>query len=80
MLSINTIEGHLAYFVGRGEIPVNKIISQELTDLIASHFEGNDDLRMGPVKETLGDKVSWSDIRFVVNHIRFLRGVAKPPG
>ena len=73
-LSINTIEGHLAYYVGTGEIPVNKFVSREITDLIASHFEGNDDLKMGPVKEKLGDKVSWSDIRFVVNHLMFLRG------
>ena len=72
-LSITTIEGHLAYYVGTGEIPVNKFVSQEITDLIASHFEGNDDLRLGPVKAALGEKVSWSDIRFVASHLRFLR-------
>jgi hypothetical protein len=38
-LNITTIEGHLAYYVGTGEIPINKFISQEITDLIASHFE-----------------------------------------
>ena len=40
MLSINTIEGHLAYYVGTGEIPVSEFVSQEITDLIAGHFEG----------------------------------------
>jgi GTPase SAR1 family protein len=72
-LSISTIEGHLAYYVGTGEIPVTRFVSKELTELIASHFDGSDDLRMGPVKEALGDKVSWSEIRFVVNHLMFLR-------
>jgi hypothetical protein len=72
MLSINTIEGHLAYYVGTGEIPVSELLSQEITDLIAGHFEG-DDFKMGPVKAALGDKVSWSDIRFVINHLTFLR-------
>ena len=72
-LSITTIEGHLAYYVGTGEIPINKFVSQEITDLIASHFEGSDDLFLGPAKATLGDKVSWSDIRFVINHLLFLR-------
>jgi len=71
-LSTNTIEEHLAYYVGTGEIPVNKFVSPELIDMILSHFEGSEDLRMGPVKESLGDKVSWSDIKFVVNHIKFL--------
>ena len=72
-LSITTIEGHLAYYVGTGEIPINKFVSQEITDLISSHFEGNDDFKLGPVKAVLGDKVSWSDIRFVASHLRFLR-------
>jgi len=72
-LSIPTIEGHLAYYVGTGEIPINKLVSQEIAELITSHFEGTDDLKMGPVKATLGEKVSWSDIRFVINHLMFLR-------
>jgi GTPase SAR1 family protein len=72
-LSITTIEGHLAYYVGTGEIPINKFVSQEITELIASHFEGNDDFKMGPVKASLAEKVSWSNIKFVINHLRFLR-------
>ena len=72
-LSLTTIEGHLAYYVGAGEIPISKFLSQETTDLITSHFEGSEDLKMGPVKVTLGEKVSWSDIKFVINHLMFLR-------
>jgi len=72
-LSITTIEGHLAYYVGTGEIPVSKFVSQEITELIAGHFAGSDDLKMGPVKEALGDKVTWSDIKFVIKHLEFLR-------
>ena len=70
-LSINTIEGHLAYYVGTGEIPVKKFVSPEMTELITSQFKGNDDLKLGPVKAALGENVSWSDIRFVMNHIMF---------
>jgi hypothetical protein len=72
-LSITTIESHLAYYVGTGEIPINKFVSKETTDLITSHLEGIDDLKIGPVKATLGDKVSWSELRFVASHLRFLR-------
>lgn len=79
-LSINTIEAHLAYYVGTGEIPINKFVSQEITDLIAGHFEGSVELKMGPVKAVLGDKVSWSDIKFVVNHLKFLRDTPKLSG
>ncbi len=72
-LSITTIEGHLAYYVGTGEIPVNKFVSQEQAELIAGYFEGIEELKMGPVKEILGDKVSWSEIKFVISHLMFLR-------
>jgi hypothetical protein len=76
-LSTNTIEQHLAYYVGTGEIPISKFVSQEITDLIAGHFEGTGDYKMGPVKATLGNKVSWSDIKFVINHLTFLRKKAE---
>lgn len=72
-LSITTIEGHLAYFVGTGELSVTDFVSQAKTDLIVNHFEGNEDLKIGPVKEALGEKVSWSEIRFVACHLRFQR-------
>jgi uncharacterized protein YpbB len=72
-LSITTIESHLAYYVSTGEIPVSSFVSPEMTDLIASHFEGSTELKMGPVKAALGEKVTWSDIKFVMNHLVFLR-------
>lgn len=78
-LSISTIEGHLAHFVRSGDIPVNEFVTKEKTDLIAGCFEGTDDFKLEPVKAALGDKVSWSDIRFVMNHILFLRENANEP-
>jgi len=72
-LSTTTIEGHLAFYVGTGEIPLNKFVSQDKTDLIMSHFEGKDDLKIGSVKEALGEKASWREIKFVASHLRFLR-------
>jgi hypothetical protein len=74
-LSIITIEAHLAHFVGTGEIPISKFVSQERVDLIAGHFDGSDELFLGPVKAALGDEVSWSDIRFVASQIKYLRGL-----
>ncbi|MCU0456313.1 MAG: helix-turn-helix domain-containing protein [Bacteroidales bacterium] len=73
-LSITTIEGHLAHYVSTGEIPVNKLVSQESIDLISARFNGSDDLKMGPVKEALGESVSWSEIRFVASHFKYLTG------
>ncbi len=71
-LSLSTIEGHLSHYVGTGEIPVTEFVPEEMINLIAGYLNATDDLRLGPVKEALGDKVSWSDIKFVRNHLRFL--------
>lgn len=72
-LTISTIESHLSYYVGTGEIPVGKLVPGEIVELIAGQFNGTDELKMGPVKEALGDRVTWSDIRFVINHLNFIR-------
>jgi hypothetical protein len=72
-LTEGTIESHLAYYVGTGEIPVSEFVSKETADLIAGHFKGTNDFTIGPVKASLGDTVSWNDIRFVINHLMFLR-------
>ncbi|HLN55793.1 MAG TPA: helix-turn-helix domain-containing protein [Bacteroidales bacterium] len=72
-MALTTIEGHLAHFVGSGEIPLSGFVTPEKADIIIKHFDGSEDLRLGPVKEILGEQVSWSELRFVSNHIRFLR-------
>jgi GTPase SAR1 family protein len=72
-LAVTTIEQHLSYFVENGEIQVSEFVSKETTDLIITHLNGSEDLKLGPVKEILGDKVTWSEIRFVASHIKHSR-------
>jgi len=48
-LSIATIEGHLSHYVRTGDIPVGKLVSGEIIELISTRFEAMDDLKMGPV-------------------------------
>jgi len=73
----STIEGHLAHYVGTGEIPIGDFVSTDITALIASHFEGQGDFQLGPVKAALGERVSWSEIRFVLKHLEFTRTIQK---
>ena len=68
--TITTIEGHLSHFVSTGELAVERFITKERLDLIQPLFDGNEELRLGPVKEALGEKVSWSEVRFVASHIQ----------
>ncbi len=71
-LSIHTIESHLAHFVQEGEIAVQEFVAEEKVALIMKQFDGSEDLTMAPVKEALGETVSWGELRFVVSHIRSL--------
>jgi hypothetical protein len=71
-MSPSTIEGHLACYVGTGDLPVTDFVAPDIVDLIACHFEGNGNYQLGPVKSALGDQISWSEIRFVVKHLEHM--------
>jgi hypothetical protein len=71
-MAVSTIEGHLAHYVGTGELSVDDFVPADLTALIAENIDEND-FRMGPVKSALGDQISWSELRYVMKHLEFLK-------
>jgi len=71
-MAVSTIEGHLAHFVGTGELSVDEFVPSDLTALIAENID-EDDFRMGPLKSALGDQISWSEIRYVLKHLEHLK-------
>ncbi len=68
-LQPSTIEGHLAHYIGTGELLVADIIDAErlarieavLTELGAEEF--------GPVKQTLGEDCSYGELKMVQAHL-----------
>lgn len=72
-----TIEGHIAHYIETGEIPIATFVNEEIVDLISNAFENQNDYRMAPVKEVLGDQVSWSEIRFVLKHLVYSGKIQK---
>lgn len=66
-----TIESHLAYFVEKGALEVNKLVDPEkiptLEKAIKEHFEG----QLKPVKEALGDDYSYGEIRIALSGLKF---------
>jgi GTPase SAR1 family protein len=69
-MAISTIEGHLARFVLTGELNIRKLVSEEKLELIVNHLKEFNFAGTGQVKEALGEKVSWSELRFVMNHLK----------
>ncbi len=70
-LTAQTIEGHLAHYVSMGEININEVISNEkflLIEPVAKTFPGNS---LTPIKEKLGDKITFGEIRLVMAWMDF---------
>ena len=65
-LTTQTIEGHLAHYVQTGDINIKELVSLEkliLIEPVIKEFNGG---AISPVKEKLGDKVSFGDIKFAI--------------
>lgn len=69
-LARSTIEGHLAHFVGLGELNINDLVSKEKITLIkqAAEEKGRENLSL--IKEHLGDSCSYGEIRLVLESLR----------
>ena len=67
----STIEGHLAYFAGTGDISVDEIVSAEKVKRISDFFQKQKTTLLSEAKVALGEDVTYSELRFVLHHLRF---------
>jgi len=71
-LTQNTIEGHLAHYVGLGELDVNPFIDKEKLDKIVRYFETAENKSFGKAKEAFGDEVSYGELRMGLSYLESL--------
>jgi hypothetical protein len=67
----STIEGHLAHFVSTGEIDIEKLVSPEKVKIISEFFIREKTQSLSEAKAALSDEISYIDLRFVLNYLRF---------
>lgn len=67
-LHIQTIEGHLAFFVGTGELKLQSFVQEDKIELIMNYFDENPESRLAEAKGILGEEVTWSELKFVLAH------------
>lgn len=72
-LATSTIEGHLAYFVGTGELSINRVIEPQKTKEILDYLETHRVNGISEIRKVLGNKYTYSEIRFVLKHLESLR-------
>lgn len=72
-LSISTIQGHLAHYIGSGELNINNFLTQEKIDQISNYFITNKTKSLTSAKMEFGDKVSYFELNYVLKHLELTR-------
>ena len=72
-LAVSTIEGHLAYWLARGEISLKGLVDEERLQRIKEELDREPDSSLGRVKKALGDEYSYGEIKMVLAHLKHSR-------
>ena len=65
-LTINTIEGHLSYFVALGELDISEVVSTEKQQLILNAIKVHGSLSHKTLIENLPENISYGQIKMVL--------------
>lgn len=68
-MTVSTIEGHLARFVKTGEVTLEGLMEPNKIEKITHYFMKAESQRLGDAKAALGEDMSFSDIRYVLNYM-----------
>jgi superfamily II DNA helicase RecQ len=67
--AISTIEGHLAHYVGLGELSISGLVDPQKAKTITAYIEKYQILGINDIRAVLGESYSYSEIRFVIRHL-----------
>ncbi len=65
-LSPGTIEGHLAFYVGQGKLPVDEVVNAHRIPAIREAIEQVGGSALWPIRNYLGDDYSFGEIKYVL--------------
>ncbi len=69
-LSISTIEGHMAYFVSRGEMDINDLLTNEKQLLINNAVAKHGSLSLKKLIENLPQGISYGELRIMLAAVK----------
>lgn len=72
-LSVSTIENHLAFYVQRGTLHIEKVVDASKIEPIKQAIAQSNSMALSPVKQLLGDAYSYGEIRLVMAHLDHLK-------
>jgi ATP-dependent DNA helicase RecQ len=71
-LSQQTIETHLTYYIGTGELAVTKLVALEKVQTITDAIENSKSTALTPIKEKLGSDYSFTEIKAVMSYLEWM--------
>ena len=69
-LATTTVEGHLSFYIYKGEMDVQEMVSEEKKLFIKDTVESYGAEKLAPLKEVLGDDYSYGEIKAVIAWMR----------
>ncbi|MDY0280283.1 MAG: helix-turn-helix domain-containing protein [Salinivirgaceae bacterium] len=66
-----TIHGHLVPYVQSGDISIDQFVTPDKVALITNYVSESKDKSLSTAKEALGNRVSFSDLKFVYAHLEY---------
>jgi len=64
-LSKTTVEGHFTQLIRQELVEITELLEPKRISEIEDYFEGYEEMSLTPLKEKLGDRVSWSELKWV---------------
>ncbi len=68
----STIEGHLCFFVEKGTLDINKLLSAEKQQAIETQLAAIENFSLSQVKKELGDDYSYGEIKLLLAHRKYV--------
>ncbi len=75
---VSTIERHLVHYVGTGELSIMEVLKKDKIVLISNYMLKHTSSTLSEVKEGLKNKVTYSELRFVLQHLIFEKKIVPP--
>jgi ATP-dependent DNA helicase RecQ len=72
-LTSQTIEGHLGEYIEQGLIDISEILTPEKIEIIAPAIKDYKEGPITPIKEKLGDAITYGEIRLMIAWMSFKR-------
>jgi len=73
--TIQTIENHLIRFIETGEVNINELVDSETIKTITDYYKKKPESNLSEAKNSLTDKITYSQIKLVKAYINFLESV-----